>query len=271
MCTPKEPGFFLTRDQRHPAYARRRDDEEDFQGYLRLFDGANGVPIVGEASTGYTHYPHRDGVPERIYQFNPHAKFIYVIRDPIIRTISHYWWNVRYEGERRPMKKAICAGSPYVDVSNYAMQLRQYLRVFPRSQIKVVLLKELQTQQLSVLNDIFSWLGVAAISESTAPDTFLNGTPRRFVYPKWPWVEKVRHSRLWSCAGRVVPASLRSVAKRFCEQSVDVSTVDSRDVTAYLRPMQREQTVELLELTGRSFAQWDSLQESDEFQPSAIR
>ena len=47
------------------------------------------------------------GVAERIAKFNPEARFIYIMRDPIERTISHYWFNVRLQGEQRDMLTAI--------------------------------------------------------------------------------------------------------------------------------------------------------------------
>ena len=53
--------------------------------------------------TNYTKQPLVKGVPEKIRKFNPESRLIYIMRDPIQRTISHYWHRVRWEGEWRPI------------------------------------------------------------------------------------------------------------------------------------------------------------------------
>ena len=84
--------------------------------YLRLFHSCGDAVWLGEASTNYTKRPMVDGVPERLHRFNPEARFIYVMRDPIERTISHYWHMVSYHAERRPILKAI-KPSPSISTS----------------------------------------------------------------------------------------------------------------------------------------------------------
>src|SRR5260370_32298000 len=89
MCTPKEPAFF----QNHRPEDPSRPYKHDLNAYLALFADAGDRPIVGESTTDYTKLPKWPGVTEWILAFNPDARFLYIMRDPIHRTLSHYWWN----------------------------------------------------------------------------------------------------------------------------------------------------------------------------------
>jgi len=81
MCRKKEPDYFI--EQCNWSRGER--------WYLSLFARAGDKPIIGESSTGYTQAPRFHGVPQRIRGFRPDARFVYIMRDPIERTISHYW------------------------------------------------------------------------------------------------------------------------------------------------------------------------------------
>ena len=49
----------------------------------------------GESSTHYTKLPIFQGVPERLFRFNPEARLIYIMRNPFDRVVSHYWHALR--------------------------------------------------------------------------------------------------------------------------------------------------------------------------------
>jgi Sulfotransferase domain len=131
VSRPKEPSYFV--------------DPIQLRELLPWFwmQGARDAKIVGEASVYYTHLPLASGVAERISQFNPDARLIYVMRDPIARTISHYWHRVRYEKEYRPILHAIKNDPRYLDVSFYRMQIVPYLNAFKRDQLKLLTFEEL--------------------------------------------------------------------------------------------------------------------------------
>ena len=120
MCEPKEPWYFIEEINWSKG--------EDW--YLDLFKSAGNAKVVGESSTDYTKIPKYMGVPEKIRNFNPATRFIYIMRDPVKRTISHYWHNVRLHGEKRDPLKAIQEDSLYLEVSDYAMQLDPYIQIF---------------------------------------------------------------------------------------------------------------------------------------------
>ncbi len=133
MSAVKEPSFFAPSS--NPPDARRSINRLD--QYEQLFDPAVGVR--GEASTNYAEYPFRQGVPERIKELVPEAKFVYLVRDPIDRTMSHYHHLVADGGERRSLEEIFNDLSdprtPCICASLYALQLELYLRDFPQERI----------------------------------------------------------------------------------------------------------------------------------------
>ena len=69
----------------------------------------------------------------------PEARFIYLVRDPIARTLSQYQHQVAIEGERRSLREALGDLSDpyamYTCPSLYALQLDHYLTDFAQDRI----------------------------------------------------------------------------------------------------------------------------------------
>jgi hypothetical protein len=261
MSEFKEPAFFLG-----PTTLRRRrrrlsdSYRNNPAAYFALFGGAGNKAIVGESSTAYTTFPHENGVAERIHAFNPEARLIYIVRDPVQRTISHYWWRVRWEEETRDIYTAITQWSLYCDVSNYAMQLKRYLQVFSPNQIMVVTLESLSCSPHRVLADIFGWLGVDPsklppllhVRENVGPLVVAQQLDR-------PLLQWFRNSRLWDTVGAFVPQFVRRAGRSLVEKEVHRASLEIGKVIDFLRPIQLEETRRLCELVGREFPEWSTL------------
>lgn len=147
MSTFKEPGYFV--EERHRADCLRTADGSltPWQLYLRLFHGMETKRYAGESTTNYAALPGFCGVAERICRFNPAARLVYMVRDPVERTLSHYWFWLGTGVETCPMPDVAIRRNPaYCAVSNYAMQVREYLRFFPRGQIYIMALEDLARQ-----------------------------------------------------------------------------------------------------------------------------
>lgn len=262
MCPVKEPCHFV--DQRVLKgvwYANWQDGYwRSLERYLALFAGAGSTPIIAEASTTYSQVPLFTGVPERILALSPHARFIYIMRDPIGRTISHYWHVVRWWGERRDIMTAIRRAPRYRDVSHYAMQLKAYLRHVPPDRIHTLTLEELQAQPVAVLRRLYSWLGIEpGVFPATTVDA-LNQIP--------PVIEQARgfgilsRFRRSAVCGRIVPflpPAARDFGTRLAVRALTPADTPVAEVANYLRASMQQQTEELSELLGRSFPEWTTL------------
>jgi hypothetical protein len=228
--------------------------------YLRLFEDAQDATYLGESSTLYTKVPQIGGVAERIYRFNPNARLIYIMRDPIQRTVSHYWHEVRRQREHRRIDSALREDRKYLDVSNYAMQLREYLRFFSPRQVLALTLEELKSDSLVAMRNIFSWLDVDVHFEPTNLHIRHNVT-RDIVHQikGRGWLHSMRHCRLWDSIGPWMPPQVRSIGVRLAERRFVPKSVDISGLLPYLRSIQCPQTRELETLLGRSFPEWHVL------------
>lgn len=260
MCSPKEPNHFVDRAEMHalfPTLAGRgywRTEE-----YLALFRAAGDAVIVGESSTNYSKLPHAAGVAQRIAAFNPDARFIYLMRDPLRRTISHYWHLVRGQLESRDMLTALREEPQYINVSHYAMQLRPYLELFGPGRVMTLVTEELEADPLVTLQDVFGWLGVAPGFVPPNLDRREGVTPGRFEAASTvPLLRRFRHSMLWGALAPAVPPALKSAARRYLywRRPVEIPAAPPREVVDYLRPILIAQTDELCRLLGRTFPLW---------------
>lgn len=250
MSEIKEPGYFV----KEIAW----DKGEDW--YLSLFEKVHNEKIIGEASTHYTKLPKYKGVLERIKKFNPDMKFVYVMRDPVKRTISHYWHNVRIWDERRDPLTAVQKKGDYLDFSYYAMQLKPYFELFGKENVYILTHEEMISSPVETLHKIFQWLGVD--STFTPP----NIKEAKFVTP--PQVDqakgfgvlhKFRTSDVWDSLHTMIPKKIRKLGRKLAEKKVDRGAVSTDKLVEYVRPIQREQTEELSKLLGRDFPEWTTL------------
>jgi hypothetical protein len=255
MSANKEPRFFAGPENGVPYPPGRVSALADYE---KLFDPT--VAVRGESSTDYAIHPRRTGAPARIKQLVPDARFLYLVRDPVARTISHYQMRVAFLGERRTLAEALDdfsdRRSPYLWPSLYASQLDQYLREFSHERIMVIDQADLLADRRGTLRQIFSFLSVKPGVDSARFDDVLSSSrewraysPRysrfvdRFVAPATKWV----------------PRGVRRAARRSLESrlwpEVGTPTVDD-DLLGRLHELYAGEAQRLRALTGKSFPTW---------------
>ncbi len=149
MSKPKELNFFV----------EELNWDLGLDWYRGRFDER--FEVRGESTPHYTNHPNFQGVAERIRQHIPHAKLIYMVRDPISRILSHWRHAVGAGYETRPMQEALARpDQTYVTRSRYWMQLQPYLERFDGSQIEVVTQEELQSDRQATMRKAFRFAGV---------------------------------------------------------------------------------------------------------------
>lgn len=254
MSSVKEPNFFAP--YLDAAHEQRRIG--DLRSYMSLFDPK--AAVRGEASTPYAAYPLRQGVPERIKALIPDVKLIYVVRDPIERTVSHYNHFVASLGFRATLAEALGdlsdPRSPFICASLYGLQLELYLRVFRRDQILVIDQADLLADRPAVLRKIFAFLGVEENFDSAAfTDEYLKATDRHVYPPAFArFVELHVTPRL-----RWLPPRARHILRRSVERSMlpslEPSQLDDRS-RQRLEEYFASEVDRLRQLTGMRFPTW---------------
>jgi hypothetical protein len=254
MSAVKEPRHFAGPADGIPFPA---DHVADRGEYEAMFDAA--VPVRGESSTDYATFPRRKGVPERIKFEIPDAKFIYAVRDPIARTVSHYKMGVALLGENRPIGEALADlsdfYSPYIAGSLYAKQLQLYIDVFPRDRILVIDQSDLLNDREATLRRVFTFLGVDPDAGRIAADEELLTSEQWRNYPAG-YADFI--ARAVAPHFRWIPTGFRRNVRAAIERrlwpSIETELEDPlrRDLEKLLRP----EAERLRELTGKDFAGW---------------
>jgi hypothetical protein len=248
MSQPKEPHFFV--EEVHWS--------RGWNWYMSLFANGKQVKILGEASGYYTWYPIYKGVPQRIASHIPAPKFIYILREPIQRAVSHYWYYVHLLRESRPMLEAFHASPEYVEVGRYAMQLEQYLEFFRLDQFFLTTSERLRKAPNEVLREIYQFLGVGERNPGEDVEQIHHETPKEIMIPRWPVLHQIRYSKLWTRVQGFCPGSVRRLATRLAYGKIRKTENAPPEVLDYLIPLYEKENERLFQLIGRRFEEWRS-------------
>lgn len=155
LSKPKEPQFFSN----YPDWRNRLDEyHSKFPKEAKLY---------GEGSTNYTKYPSfRLNIWNDVYEYNKDMKFIYIVRDPIERIISHYVHLYEMGFTDYPIDEAVNRVPELINTSRYYTQIAPFIRKFGREQVHITTLDHLTNAPDETLREMFQFLGLDAIDLS---------------------------------------------------------------------------------------------------------
>ncbi len=253
MSAEKEPGYFVEELGLHKGeewYLSRWTELNEQHRYR------------GESSTHYTKLPIFQGVPERLFGFNPDARLIYIMRNPFDRVVSHYWHAVRdvyHGGELRSLLKAVKDDPEYLAFSDYATQLEPYFERFGRGAIHTLTFEALIDDRQREVDRIYSWLGLPShvIGEESARAH--NQKPDGVTAVAGAGIlNRIQYSNAWDRISPHVPGWMKNWAKKQAYRPVADREVE-RDIPRLreaIAELQRRQIDRLTRLLGRDFPEW---------------
>jgi hypothetical protein len=254
MSANKEPRFFAGPDRGIPYPADKVWDRDEYE---RLFDP--GFRVRGESSTDYATHPRRQGAAARIKELVPEAKFVYLVRDPIARTISHYKMGVALMGERRPLEEALedlNPLSPYLAASLYGTQLELYREHFAPEQMLVVEQGDLLADRETVLRRIFTFLEVDPdLGRVESEEKLLDSAQWRTYSPGYLGFVNERLAPRVQWVPKGFRRSVRRAVERVLWPPLEAPSVDG-EVGKRLRALCAEEANRLRRLTGMELAAW---------------
>lgn len=180
MCDPKEPMFFSQGELRnHPnmyLFGRKEwydvwvDQNENFpkeplKQYLSHFEDAQHNQLCAEGSTSYLTSP---SAAKRTKAFNPEAKIIVMLRDPVARAYSAYWHHVANAGIAYTFSKMLAWGGHNIfEGGLYHQHLAHWYDAFPKEQIYVCLFETFKRDPIASTNDICKFLNISNLPSTT--------------------------------------------------------------------------------------------------------
>lgn len=170
----KEPRFFAY-ENTPPVYKGPEIDRifnettiTNLDEYLRLYENTGNALAIGDASPVYMHIPKS---VETIRKYIPDAKIIILLRHPSERAYSAYLHYLRDGYEKLTFHEALLKEAErttqnwgiawrYFQLGLIGDQIELYLQAFDRPQIFFIRYDIFLKDNIKVLNELFSFLGV---------------------------------------------------------------------------------------------------------------
>lgn len=199
MSEDKEPHYFsfdLTEAGESLHGSTKYTRYPNLESYHRLFASRASAQVVGESSVFYLHSKR---AAAEIASYNPDAKIIIMIREPVSflyslhaqgvysgnETESDFERALLLQPERRsgaiPSTTRFPSRLYYDEHALLAEQVSRYYEHFPREQIKVILFDDFVADLSNSYCDVLDFLGVDA---SFVPD-FINHNPNTRIKSSW--------------------------------------------------------------------------------------
>lgn len=225
LCPIKEPNFFVSKlpksiddssanfNIKNFIHNLKTDSSKHFahvtelSDYTDLFKYKQNEKYLVDCSTAYLHALE---APAAIHQYNPDAKIIIILRNPVHRAYSHYKMDFAKgrtnrsfseEWTRLELSDKSTAWN-YYTMSLYTQAIQRYKNLFSNSQILILNLESIKTDKHRFLNDLSSFLEV----------DFTNMQPSKTnesINPKFPKLNYVLHKTgVKSAISRFLPKSL---------------------------------------------------------------
>ena len=187
MSSVKEPGYW-----KNEKFKDFKNIEKE--NYLNLFMKSK-HKIFGESTTAYMYYDTFINNINSNYKVSP--KFIFILRNPIDRFNSHFWWIKGLGLEKSNFQEALSKDQNnefkaynyypkyYFQFGLYAKWLKRFYNCFDRSNIKIITFEDLINNQLKTANSCFEFLGLKklnTISNHTSNQTTLLKNPQLYHF-----------------------------------------------------------------------------------------
>ena len=184
-----EPKYFLSPNSEKNGY------DSYFDAY---FSDAPEASILGEKSVSYLETKE---AAERINSLIPEAKIIIVLRDPVRRAISHYYYSRKNNLEKRDFDKAFLTledlePSPefskismppfsYLNRGLYQKNIEYYQSIFGQKNVHIIILENLVSGMDGGLSKMYEFVGADPDFSPSGFEIMTNqSTPKNYSPPE---------------------------------------------------------------------------------------
>lgn len=270
MSSTKEPHYWTRLDY-------NQFKEEEHKKYASLFVDKVDVKYFGESSTGYMVFPEFINRIKANYKSSP--RFIFILRNPIDRCYSHYWWLKGIGSETADLRTAFLNDKDieptpliqlpetnykcYYQYGLYAKWLEKFYQNFDTKHIKVISYESLKSNPLKTLNECFDFLNLKSLGE--VPEIHTNKT----VILKAPYIYKFTKLLVYNKLGvpQIIKDSIPKKAKiyvrkhltktvlKYTKTEKSYPKIDLND-RLFLNEYYKKDVLKLKQLTGLKFSEW---------------
>ncbi len=177
----KESNLLLTVDQQ--------------QSYTEVYRKARPEQSCGEVCPDYSKLPDlKEAVPKAKSLFtNTSPRIIYLVREPLSRTLSHHRFVSSRRDSRFPsmppdINQCIHQHPELINYSRYAMQILPWIDAFGKDSVFLIRFEDFVQNRSDTLKQIFTFLGVSSDHVSVEQNRIHNASKSRPVLtPTWQY------------------------------------------------------------------------------------
>jgi hypothetical protein len=231
----------------------------EWEDYCRLFRAANGAKAIGEATPAYLWSA---SAAANICARLPDARIIMILRDPAERAFSQYLhqlsvgltaasFRAHLEACVRGGHRELSPVYPFLEIGLYYEQVKRFLDIFPRTQVRIYWYEEAWRDPASLLADVFRFLEVNA---EFGPDLSERSHQRRA--PRSARLHYfLKRSHIWYSLRSLVPDRHLGSLRRLAFRSGPSLRMDPAD-RQYLVDYYRDDIHHLALLLDRDLSAW---------------
>lgn len=263
MSANKEPSYFCRTDR-------------TLHDYDALYSKCKHRTYRGDASTSYMVRPE---VARKIRDLVVGPKFVFILRNPVDRAWSHYWWvkgNYGLENDKfrvafqREMHKEPepeyvikTINNLYYQFGRYSKWINEYYNLFDKKDIHIVIFEDLVSNPERALDGIYEFLGVKKITLEKNMQSNPGGIVK---YPILPRMHAVITTAVGSTVGLILPSRLKYelilLNRKLLFWALPFLSVGNRPAMSHgerkwVSSFYREDVGSLRKMTGMEFGQWN--------------
>lgn len=248
----KEPHYFSCPEVKDTYY--KTTIIADKAKYLQLFEKSKLFKAVGDLSTSYLFNPNS---AHRIKEFNPDAKIVVVLRNPVDRAISHYlmdrslgYIDVPLKIVLKKRKKYAQFYEEYIEMGFYEAQIKRYKKLFDPSQLLILLSDELFFKTRETLTKIHGFLGVEDVV-----DIDFNEKHNAYKEPRFGTIKKILLNNNAKIIIEKIPKKFKNRIKTLLYKK-DIKKPELDLEKRFLKRLYREDIKKTAVLTGKDLSTW---------------
>jgi hypothetical protein len=248
----QHPDIFLPKIKELHFFDNHPD--KSIEHYESLFSTWSGQKAVGEITPNYLSgaFSSNRRIPELIHQYLPNIRLIAVLRNPVERAYSHYWFNVSQDARNVGVtfEEKLAQRPQIIEEGLYADHLSRYLSLFEKNQMLVLSYDDLKKEPLDFLRKIYTFLDV--------DPSFISGRESLNRNSAYSRGNLARSRLLWHAGRALAKIGLVDPAERLRRvnsgQAVPPMHPDTR---RRLTDLYRPSNARLAQLIGRDLSSWD--------------
>jgi hypothetical protein len=228
--------------------------------YAALFRDVKDEKAIGEVSNSYLYLP---STAATIHQALPHVQIVMILRNPVERLYSQFLMNLKLgKIVEKDLRKEIAADQAkqvkgwgvshlYLEVGLYYEQVKRYLDIFPREQVKILFYDDYKKDPAGTMKGLFSFLHVD-------PD-FTPDLSKRYNEAGMPRFGKLNYwltqIGVYGLVKKLFPASLKEKLKSIIYTKDNIPTITPEE-KQYLIEYYRKDIEQLSRLVQRDLSAW---------------